>query len=251
LIAVAATGVDIIDLAFARSAGITVSNIRNYAVQGVPEHALMLMLALTKNLIAYRTDVSNGLWQESSTFCLFTHRITDLHRSKLGIIGYGALGRATADLARAFGMEVLVSEHRGAPRVREGRTAFERVLETSDIVSLHAPLHDRTRHLIGAAELSRMKPSVILINTARGALVDETALAQALSRGAIGGVGLDVLREEPPRSGSPLLALSHLPNVIVTPHVGWASARTMEALADQLVDNIEAFAAGEPKNAVA
>ena len=249
LIAVAATGVDIIDLEYCRQALVTVSNVRNYAGHTLPEHALMLMLALRRNLLSYRRDVQAGEWQLTHTFCLFEHPIHDLSGSTLGIIGYGTLGRAVERLAIAFGMRVLRAEHKGAERIREGRVSFEDALGASDIITLHSPLNDGTRNMIGAAELSMMKRDAILINTARGGLVDERALAEALRRGTIGGAGFDVLTKEPPREGNPLLELD-LPNFILTPHNAWASLEAMQTLADQLIDNIEAFVRGEPKNVI-
>jgi glycerate dehydrogenase len=249
LIAVAATGTDRIDLAACTRRGICVTNVRGYAAVSVSEHVLTLILALRRNLMAYSDDVRRGLWQQSKQFCLHTREIVDVRGSTLGVVGYGALGRATAELARAFGMRVLVSEHREAREVREGRTPFEQVLRESDVVTLHAPLTEETRCLIGARELALMKPSALLINTARGLLVDEQALATALREGRIAGAGVDVLSVEPPREGNPLLDLD-LPNLIVTPHVAWASRGAMQSLADQLINNIEAFFRGEPVNVV-
>jgi glycerate dehydrogenase len=250
-IAVAATGVDIIDLEYCKRAGLPVSNVRDYAGYAVPEHALMLMLALRRNLLSYRQDVQSGEWEwaRPHSFCLFNHPIHDLHGSRLGIIGYGTLGKAVERLALALGMRVAIAEHKGAGKVREGRTSFEEVLGTSDIVTLHSPLNDETRNMIGAAELRLMKRAAILINTARGGLVDETALAESLRSGQIGGAGFDVLTSEPPREGNVLLNLN-LPNFILTPHNAWASRETMQRLADQLIENIEAFVKGEPKNLV-
>lgn len=249
LIAVAATGTDRIDLAAAQRRGIAVANVRGYAATSVSEHVLMLALALRRNLLAYREDVRRGLWQQSKQFCLLTREIRDLRASAFGVVGYGALGRATAELARACGMKVLIAERKGAREIREGRTAFDELLRECDVVSLHAPLTDETRHLIGARELELMKPTALLINTGRGLLIDESALAEALRQGRIAGAGVDVLSNEPPREGNPLLELE-LPNLIVTPHVAWASRESMQSLADQLVDNIEAFVRGEPRNLV-
>ncbi|HYO90467.1 MAG TPA: D-2-hydroxyacid dehydrogenase [Pyrinomonadaceae bacterium] len=249
LIAVAATGVDIIDIEYCRRQGIAVSNIRNYAGHTLPEHALMLMLALRRNMLSYRRDVQAGEWERARAFCLFDHPLHDLHGSTLGIVGHGTLGQAVERLALAFGMRVLVAEHKGAAKIRDGRTGFEEVLRTSDIVTLHSPLNDETRNMIGRAELALMKPDAILINTARGGLVDESALAEALESGRIGGAGFDVLTEEPPRASNPLLKLN-LPNFILTPHNAWASREAMQALANQLIGNIEAFVRGEPKNLV-
>lgn len=252
MVALAATGVDNVDVNCCRERGVAVANVRGYAQHSVPEHVFMLMLALRRNLLAYRRDMRAGAWRRAEQFCILEHPIKDLHASMLGIIGYGALGRAVEKLARAFDMNVLVAEHKGAASVREGRTPFEEVLARSDVLTLHVPLNDETRHLIGAAELASMRESSLLINCARGGVVDEEALAEALRSGVIGGAGVDVLSVEPPReatSASRLLELE-LPNLIVTPHVAWASGEAMQSLADQLIDNIEAFVRGEPQNLV-
>lgn len=249
LIAVCATGTDNVDLTYCRAHAIAVANIRNYAVHAVPEHVFMMILALRRNLIAYRADLRAGRWQQADQFCLFTQPIHDVHGSTLGVIGHGALGQAVAKLAAAFGMRVLIAEHKGAPAVRAGHTAFDTVLREADVLTLHAPLTPATRHLIGEPELRHMKPSALLINAGRGGLVDEHALARALQAGIIAGAGIDVLSSEPPRQGNPLLDLD-LPNLIVTPHVAWASGEAMQIMADQLVDNIEAFVAGRRQNRV-
>ena len=249
LIAVAATGVDNVDLDYCRSHNIAVCNTRGYAVNSLPEHVLMLMLALRRNLIAYRNDVKAGRWHDAQQFCLLDHPIGDLKGAKLGIVGFGTLGRSMAELGRAIGMEVLVAERKNAPSVRPGRMHFHEVLQLSDVVSLHCPLTEETRNLIGADELEQMKPDAILINTARGGLIDDLALLEALRNGRPAGAGIDVLRNEPPRDGNPLLEVD-LPNLIVTPHNAWASRQAMQTLADQLIDNLEAFVRGEPKNLV-
>jgi glycerate dehydrogenase len=246
-IAVAATGVDMIDLDCCHRRRIPVSNVRNYATHSVPEHVLMLILSLRRNLLSYREDVMKGAWGKASGFCLLNHTIRDLHESTLGIIGYGALGRAVEKLALGIGMRVLVSERKGASILRDGRVSFEELLRASDVVTLHCPLGEETRGLIGKSEFELMRAGALLINTARGGLVDERALVEALTSGLIAGAGFDVLTKEPPRDGNPLLDLA-LPNFILTPHVAWASSAAMQALADQLVDNIEAFASGEPRN---
>lgn len=247
LIAVAATGVDNIDIAFCKSHNIAVCNGRNYARTSLPEHVLSLIFALRRNLLPYREDVVRGEWHLAKQFCLLNHTISDLRGSTIGIIGYGALGQATAQLANAVGMRVIVAEHKYAKVIRDGRLPFREVLQQSDVLSLHCPLTDATRNLIGTEELGSMKPDAILINTARGALVDELALIQALRQGTIAGAGIDVLRTEPPADGSPVLS-EELPNLIVTPHIAWASRQAMQALADQVVDNLEAFVRGEPRN---
>lgn len=249
MIAVAATGTDNVDLGYCREHGIVVSNIRGYAVDTVPEHAFMMMLALRRNLIGWREDVHAGLWQQADQFCLFTRPVNDLHGSTLGLIGYGSLGRGMRKLAEAFGMKVLVAEHKTAATLRDGYTPFDTVLREADVISLHTPLTAETRHMISTREFSLMKPGTLLINTARGNLVDEAALIEALQSGRIGGAGFDVLAVEPPRDGNPLLDLD-LPNFILTPHVAWSSREAMQTLADQLVDNIEAFVAGSPRNIV-
>jgi glycerate dehydrogenase len=249
MIAVAATGTDIIDLAAARERGIVVSNIRNYAYAAVPEHTFALILALRRNLIAYRLDVEAGRWQQSERFCLFNHPIQDLHGSRLGLFGYGALGKAVARIGRAFGMEVAVHTRTPTDDPDVTHVSWEELLSTSDVLSLHVPLNDQTRHCIGADQLARMKRSALLINTARGGLVDEAALALALQTGVIAGAGFDVLSKEPPAPDNVLLKL-RLPNFILTPHNAWASTQAMQGLADQLIDNIEAFAANKPVNVV-
>lgn len=253
MIAVSATGTNNVDLAAAKARGIVVSNIRGYAVHTVPEHVIALLMALARNLFAYRSSVADGAWQRSDQFCYFGHPIRDLHGMTLGIVGRGSLGDGVARLADAFGMRVLFAEHKGAAAVRPGYTAFATVLREADALTLHCPLLPETRHLVAAAELALMKPGALLINTARGGLVDETALAAALRAGQLGGAAFDVLTEEPPVNGNPLLApdLLAAPNFILTPHVAWASAPAMQTLADQLIDNIEAFVAGEPRNRVA
>ena len=250
LVAVAATGTDNIDLNACRARGIVVSNIRNYAVHTVPEHAFALILALRRSLLAYRADVAAGRWQQSAQFCLSGHPIRDLHGATLGIFGEGSLGQGVAQIARGFGMRVLFADHEPPKVPGVEFTPVRTVLAQSDVVSLHLPLAAATRNLIGAAELALMKPTALLINTARGGLVDEVALARALREGRIAGAGFDVLSSEPPREGNPLLELD-LPNFILTPHVAWASREAMQGLADQLMDNVEAFVRGEPRNVVA
>lgn len=252
MIAVAATGTNNVDLAAARARGIVVSNIRGYAVRTVPEHVLAMIFALSRNLFAYRNSVAAGEWQRADQFCLFQHPIRDLAELTLGIVGKGSLGQGLGQLATALGMQVVYAEHRDAATVRPGFESFATVLRAADVLSLHCPLNDQTRHLIGAPELAQMKPGALLINTARGGLVDEAALAAALRGGRIGGAGFDVLSEEPPAKGNPLLApeLLAAPNFLLTPHCAWASQPAMQALADQLIDNIEAFLAGAPRNVV-
>jgi glycerate dehydrogenase len=247
LIAIAATGSDCVDLDYCRRRGITVCNVRGYAANAVPEHVLMLILALRRNLFAYRADVREGKWQQSKQFCLLTHPLNDIKSSTIGIIGHGAIGRSMARLAEAIGMNVLLAEHKNARDIRPGRTSFAEVLGESDVVTLHCPLNEDTRDMFGSQEFALMKPNALLINTARGALIQDDALVEALQSRLIAGAAVDCLREEPPRNGSPLLDLN-IPNVIVTPHVAWASDEAVQALADQVIDNIEAFVAGHARN---
>lgn len=249
MIAVAATGYDVIDVPYCREAGIAVANIRNYAVHTVPEHAFALILALRRNLLAYRADVEAGVWQKSDQFCFFTHPIGDLHGATLGIVGEGAIGQGTAAIARGFGMKVLFADH--APPKMEGVdfTPLDEVLAQADVLSLHCPLTPATKNLIGLEQMRRMKRTALLINTSRGGLVDEAALIQALDEGLIAGAGFDVLTSEPPRNGHPLLDLRR-PNFILTPHVAWASDNAMQFLADQLIDNIDRWAEGRPQHLV-
>lgn len=249
LIAVAATGVDNIDLEYCQNHRIAVCNARDYATSSLPEHVLMLMLTLRRNLLAYLKDVRAGKWQKAKQFCLLDHEIHDLEGSTIGVVGYGSLGRAVASKAAAVGMEVLVAERKIARKIRDGRVAFEEVLSRSDVITLHCPLTDETKNLIGSGELQKMKPNALLVNTARGGLVDEAALLQALRSDVIAGAAVDVLSEEPPRNGN-LLLEADLPNLIVTPHIAWASREAMQGLASQLIASIEAFVRGEPRNLV-
>ena len=245
LIAVAATGTDIVDKVAAAAQGVTVVNIRNYALNTVPEHVIALIFALRRNLLAYVRDVQAGVWHQARQFCFLTHPIDDVAGSTLGIVGYGAIGKAIAKRAEALGMRVLASDI--FPQA--GLVDFDTILREADVITLHVPLTAETRSMIGATELRKMKKDAILINTARGGLVDESALAAALRSGEISGAGFDVLTEEPPRDGNVLLDPS-IPNLIVTPHIAWASRGAMQVLADQLIDNIDAFVTAVPQNVV-
>jgi glycerate dehydrogenase len=246
LIAVAATGTDVIDKDHCRAAGITVVNIRDYAFNTVPEHVFALIFSLRRSLVAYREDVRQGAWQRADQFCFFAHPIRDIAGSTLGIVGFGALGRAVAQRGEALGMRVLATDVVPQPALVDLAT----VLKESDVVTLHVPLTPQTRNMIGDKQLAMMRSDAILINTARGGLVDEHALARALKEGVIAGAGFDVLTSEPPKEGNVLLELVDLQNFILTPHIAWASQAAMQILADRLIDNIEAFVAGRPQNVV-
>jgi glycerate dehydrogenase len=249
-IAVAATGTDNIDLEACQQLGIVVSNVRNYAMHTVPEHTFALIFALRRSICAYRDAVKAGRWQEAAQFCFFDHPIRDLAGSTLGIIGDGVLGQSVAKMGRALGMRVLFSAHKG--RSGQGRlyTPFEEVLHQADVLTLHCPYNAQTRHMIGAAEFAQMARKPLLINTGRGGLVDEASVGPALLAGHISGAAFDVTSVEPPPADHPFMALLDRPDFILTPHVAWASAEAVQALADQLMDNIEAFVNGAPVNTV-
>jgi glycerate dehydrogenase len=249
MVAVAATGYDVVDIGYCNEHGIAVANIRNYAVHTVPEHAFAMILALRRNLLSYRQDVEAGVWNRSEQFCFLTHDIGDLHGATLGIIGEGAIGQGTAAIGRAFGMRVLFADHPPPKMPGVTFTPLDEVLSQSDVISLHCPLLPETRNLIDIKAFRKMKRNALIINTARGGLVDEAALIQALDEGLIAGAGFDVLTVEPPKDGNPLLDLRR-PNFILTPHIAWASDGAMQFLADQLIDNIDAWAAGKPQHLV-
>jgi glycerate dehydrogenase len=245
LIAVAATGTDVVDKAQAKAQGITVSNIRGYAFNTVPEHVIGLIFALRRAIVPYANSVKRGDWSRSQQFCYFDYPIYDVAGSTLGIVGYGALGKSIGKRAEALGMKILPYD----VFPQDGLVDFETLLAQSDIITIHVPLTPDTKNMFGTEQFKKMKNSAILINTARGGLVDEAALLDALKSGEIGGAGFDVVAQEPPKDGN-ILCDADLPNLIVTPHVAWASKQAMQILADQLVDNVENFVAGRPSNVV-
>lgn len=249
LIAVSATGVNNVDIGAAKAAGVAVCNVRAYGNESVAEHAFMLMIALMRNLPAYQRDVAAGLWEKSPFFCHYSAPIRDLNGKTLAVFGRGNIGRTLARYAQAFGMGVVFAEHKRAPDVREGYVSFEDAVRTADVLSLHCPLNAQTENMIGENELRQMKPGAVLINCGRGGLVDENALLAALKYGQIGGAGVDVLTQEPPKNGNPLLK-ARLPNLIVTPHTAWASREALDRLFDILLANIHAFVKGEAQNRV-
>jgi glycerate dehydrogenase len=248
LVCVAATGTDNIDMASAARLGITVCNARAYATASVVEHVYMVILALTHRLQSHSQAVGRGDWHRADRFSLLDYPFRGLAGRVLGIVGYGELGRAVAAMAVAFGMQVLVAQRPGTT-ARAGRVALPDLLARADIVSLHCPLTEQTRNLITDRELECMRRDAILVNTARGGIVNEADLAAALRRGRIGGAAVDVLTEEPPASDNPLLDPA-LPNLIVTPHVAWASIQSRQQLVDELTANIRAFLQGKPRNVV-
>jgi glycerate dehydrogenase len=251
MIAVAATGYDVVDHAACRQRGIVVCNVRGYAASTVPEHTFALILALRRSIVGYRQDVIAGEWQRAGQFCFFSHPIRELASSTLGIIGEGAIGQAVARIGQAFGMRTLFSAHKGVQGLGPLYTPFDEVLATSDIITLHSPLMPSTRDMIGMTEFRKMAKRPLLINTARGGLVVEADLVHALDEGLIAGAGFDCLTSEPPAADHCLTAILGRPNVIVTPHVGWASEEAMQRLWQQVITLIENFHAGSPVNVVA
>ena len=249
LAAVTATGVNNVDVEAAKQNGTAVCNIRAYGNESVAEHAFMMMITLMRNLPAYQRDVAAGLWENSPFFCHLGAPMRDLNGKTLAIFGRGNIGKTLATYAQAFKMNVVFAEHKNAQSVRDGYVSFDEAIRSADVVSLNCPLTPQTANMIGEAELQQMKPGAILINCGRGGLVDEAALVAALKYGQIGGAGFDVLTQEPPRDGNPLLK-ARLPNLIVTPHIAWASQEAANRLFDILLDNINRFVAGNPQNLV-
>ena len=249
LVAVTATGVNNVDVEAAKQNGTAVCNIRAYGNESVAEHAFMMMITLMRNLPAYQRDVAAGLWENSPFFCHLGAPMRDLNGKTLAIFGRGNIGKTLAAYAQAFKMNVVFAEHKHAQSVRDGYVSFDEAIRSADVVSLNCPLMPQTANMIGEAELQQMKPGAILINCGRGGLVDEAALVAALKYGQIGGAGFDVLTQEPPRDGNPLLK-ARLPNLIVTPHIAWASQEAANRLFDILLDNINRFVAGNPQNLV-
>ena len=249
LVAVTATGVNNVDVEAAKQNGTAVCNIRAYGNESVAEHAFMMMITLMRNLPAYQRDVAAGLWENSPFFCHLGAPMRNLNGKTLAIFGRGNIGKTLATYAQAFKMNVVFAEHKNAQSVRDGYVSFDEAIRSADVVSLNCPLTPQTANMIGEAELQQMKPGAILINCGRGGLVDEAALVVALKYGQIGGAGFDVLTQEPPRDGNPLLK-ARLPNLIVTPHIAWASQEAANRLFDILLDNINRFVASNPQNLV-
>jgi glycerate dehydrogenase len=243
MIAVTATGTDVVDGKAAAARGISVRNVVGYAGTSVAEHVIMLVFALVRGLVPHRDSVIDGRWENGRTFCVFASPVRDLAGMRLGLIGSGAIAQAVADRARALGLDVVFAARRGAAPA-DGKLAFEELLATSDVLSLHCPLTDETRDLINAGTLALMKPGAIVINTARGALIDYEALEAALASGHVAGAGLDVAPVEPPPHEAAILRLALRPDVIVTPHAAWSSQQAIAALAKATGDNIADYLAG-------
>ena len=252
LICVAATGVNNVDVVAANQQEIKVCNVRAYATASVVQHVFSLLLSLSRKLSSYNESASNGDWSRSDFFCYFGEPFSDLEGKTIGIVGFGELGRSVAKVAECFGMKVLLARrHDAADGVdsAEGRVDLTTLLSLSDVVSLHCPLTEKNRHMIGEKEFSLMKPDAILINAARGGLVDEHALLNALKNKQIAAAALDVLDEEPPSVNHELLNY-HADNLIVTPHVAWASRESRQRLVDEITKNIQAYLQGQLRNIV-
>ena len=247
-IALTATGVDNVDLAAAREAGVAVCNLRDYCTASVAQHVFALLLALTHKVGDYDALVTEGRWQAAGQFSVFPYPIRELRGRLLGIVGYGTLGKAVASIARAFGMRVEIANRPGGA-AQDGRRDLDELLPDLDALTLHCPLTDATRGLMSRERLARMKPEAVLINTARGALVDAVALAAALKAGRVGGAGIDVLEREPPAPDHPLLDPS-IPNLIVTPHVAWAAREARQRCLDEIALNVQSFLTGGRRNRV-
>ena len=248
-IALAATGTDNVDTQSAKRHGIAVANIRAYCTRSVVEHVFAVLLTLTHSLVRYHDAVRVGAWPRANSFCMLDFPIRELSAMTVGIVGYGSLGQGVARIAREFGARVLVSARPGAEPAPAGRVPFPRLLAESDVISLHCPLTEATRGLLGAAEFRKMKDDAILINTARGGLVDSRALVDALTRGDIAAAAIDVLSTEPPIDGDPLLDYDG-PNLIVTPHIAWATTTARQTAIDELAANTRAFLEGRERNRV-
>lgn len=249
LICVAATGTNNIDLKAAHSQQITVTNAAEYAGASVAQYIFSQLLSYFQNINHHNQNTEQGLWQQSETFCYLGHPINELTGKTLGVIGVGHIAQKLIHIAQAFDMKVLLSEHKGQPQLREGRTPFEEVLGQADIISLHCPLTEHTHHLINAETLSLMKPSALLVNTARGAIVDSSALISALKNNNIAGAILDVIEQEPPPKNHPLLQ-QQMPNLKVTAHIAWASQQAQQRLINIITSNVISFKQGETTNQV-
>jgi glycerate dehydrogenase len=243
LIALAATGTNNVDLESARRRGIAVTNIRAYCTQSVVQHVFGVLLALTHHFARYHRLLMGGAWGRAAEFGMLDYPIRELAELKLGIVGFGELGRGVARIADAFGMEVLVANRPGG-EPQPGRLDLPALLPQVDVLTLHCPLTPATLGMIGEREIRLMRHDAVLVNTARGALVDSAALARALKAGRLGGAGIDVLAQEPPVDGSPLLDPT-IPNLILTPHIAWAAREARQRALDQMAENAAAFLRGE------
>lgn len=250
LICIAATGTNNVCLKTAKQLGIAVCNVAGYSTPSVVQHTFTAVGNLMTNLHRYAADCQAGRWQESDIFCRLDYPIHEIHGKTFVIVGHGTLGQAVASVARAFGAHVIIAEQKAATDVREGRVAFETAIQQADIISIHCPLNDDTRHLFSTAEFAKMKPTALLVNTARGGIVDEAALKAALDNKQIAGAAVDVLSKEPAEHTNPLLSYKGH-NLLLTPHTAWASQESIARLVNEIALNIIAFRNREARNRVA
>ncbi len=252
LVMVAATGANNIDLDAAQQHSVAVANVTGYSAASVAQHTFSLILALSTHLLEYHNEVQQGAWGQNHFFCLLHHPITELSGKKLVIVGYGEIGKAVAKAASGFGMEVLLADSLKPDQSAEKTDEFirqplEELLPVADVLSLHCPLTAHTENLIAEQQLAAMKSTALLVNTARGGLVNEQALLNALQNKQIAGAGIDVLTSEPPKAGNTLLNTG-LPNLIVTPHCAWGSREARQRLANEMALNLNAFKQGQSRN---
>lgn len=245
LICVAATGYNNVDIEAAQELGIKVCNVPDYSTASVVQLTIAFIFSLFTNLCAYVKAVQQGAWEKSSLFCLLDYPILEIRGKRLGIVGYGNLGKEVARAAQALGMDIVIASHKNTP----GTVPLNELLKTVDVVTIHTPLTPQTKNLIGAKELALMKKTAFLINTARGGIVNEKDLAQALKHHVIAGAAMDVLTTEPPTNSNPLLERD-VPNLILTPHVGWASLEARTRLVGIIKENIHSFLKGTLQNAI-
>ena len=242
-IIVLATGINNIDVKAATKLGISIQNCRAYGVDSVAQHCLMMMLSLSTRMLSYRRSINNGDWSTSAQFCMLDYPVESLAGKTLGIVGYGDLGKGVANLARAFGMTILIAARQGQ-EPRDGRIPLDKLLPQVDVLSLHCPLTQNTTNLIDWPQLCALPNTALLINCARGGIVNEAALIKALDEGQIAGAGIDVLTQEPPPEDHPLLAVER-DNLIITPHTAWASRQARQTILNQVVENIQSLISGQ------
>ena len=251
LICISATGYNNVDIKAANELNIAVTNVAGYAGNAIAQYVLAQILEYYQQISHHNANTTQGHWQQSETFCYHGNAITELAGKTLGIIGYGSLGQSVAQLAKAFGMQVIISERINANTIRQGRVSFDEVINQADILSLHCPQTADTENLINANILSAMKPSAMLINTARGALVNSLDLLTALKKNQIAYAVLDVLEQEPPPADHPLLVAlqaQELDSLKITAHIAWASSESQQRLINLLSENIAAFKRGKNLN---
>ena len=247
LITVIATGYNNVNLPAAQEKGVRVCNVPGYAAGSVPQHTFALILNLATKVYLYNDDVKSGKWQNAPSFTLLTYPTFELAGKTIGIIGFGTIGRGVARIAESFGLKVLAYDSYGIKDGKYTNSNLDLIFRGADIITVHCPLTEETRNLINAAAFARMKKTALVINTARGGIIDEHALAEALNTGRIAGAGIDVLTEEPPKNGNPLL---NARNIIITPHSAWSTVEARQRLVDETAENIKAFIAGKKRNVV-